>query len=371
MRTRILALTLLLALAFDADLWLRPRPQMLPPAGEPTIVLHDRAEVALENEPASFAETIHAALDAKRYDELEALAARLRDPDQRFRGGTSQIRRFYAVVTEYPMNPTESGCAGTDAAGFDAKRAQLEAWHAAVSDQPTATLALMQIWVRAGTHARGCAYAGDTSAEQWAAMKAHFEQAERYLATLNLDQDPEAYYSAIDMGMFDGWGRERLDRLYERAVKTFPTFYPLYAQHARMLQEKWYGETDELASYLDGLAQPERGAEGQIAYAFAAFELIQEYREAGPVGAGGLRFPKIIAAYQAREQRFGLRPHDWKALFFFSLRAGKGVTAHQAVTMMGRDWDSTIWPVRESFEEDIKTYKTYTYFPADVALLGG
>ena len=371
MRIRILVLTVLLASAVDADLLLWPGVPSRP-AAEPIIVLHDRPEMALEDEPASFAETIRAALAAKRYDELEALAAELRDPDRRFRGGTSQITRFYEIVAEYRTIPNETGCnEDRDPASFDDKRAQLEAWHEAMPDGPTAVVALLRLWVNAGIGSRGCGYAKDVNDEHWPKMRADFAKAQTYMAELDLDEDPVAYVEAINMGMFAGWGRRPVKALYEKAIKTFPTYYPLYAQHAMLLTQSWSGRSAELRYYLDGLRAPERGADGQIAFAFAAFRLIHDYAQPDSTDSDGLPFPAIVAAYQAREQRYGLRPHDWKALFYFSLRAGMCEIGHQAVQHMGTDWDSTIWSRREDFDKDIAWYKDNTPYRRDVALLGG
>ena len=294
------------------------------------------------------------------------------DPNQRFRGGTSQIKRFYAIVTEYRRMPNETVCnEDRDPASFDAKRAQLEAWHDAVPDQPTASVALLELWVDAGIGSRGCAFSNELSNAQRAGMESGFARAQSYVEELDLDVDPVAYEEAIDMGMFAGWGRETLNDLYSRAIKAYPTYYALYGQHAAMLLHRWYGHGDELKYYLDGLSAPERGPDGQIAYAFTAFRLIEYYAQPDIPETKALTLPAILAAYQVREQRFGLRPHDWKALFYFSLHGGLNTPAHQAVMHMGTDWDSTIWRRREDFDRDIEWYKENTRYRDDIARLGG
>ena len=371
MRIRILLLALLLVIAVDADFLLWPGAPSHP-AAEPIIVLHDRPEMAYEDEPGSFAETIRTALAAKRYDELEALADTLRDPDRRFSGGISQITRFYDIAAEYRTIPNEMGCnEDRDPASFDDKRAQLEAWHEAMPDRSTAAVALLKLWVKAGIGSRGCGYSKDVSDEQRQKMRADFAKTRTYLAQLDLDQDPVAYVETIDMGMFAGWGSRALNALYEKAIKTYPTYYPLYAQHAMMLTESWSARPGQLRFYLDWLRAPERGAEGQVAYAFAAFRLIHNYYQPDSTDSDGLPFPAIVAAYQVRERRYGLRPRDWKALFYFSLRAGMCEIGHQAVQRMGTDWDSTIWERREDFDKDIAWYREHTPYRGDLALLGG
>jgi Domain of unknown function (DUF4034) len=371
MRVRILFLALLLVVAADLDivLWSRP-PAVSGP--EPVMVIHDQPELALDEESAGFSEGIRTALVAKRYDDLETLAARLRDPDQRFRGGTSQITRFYEIVTEHKTIVKDKPCnRAIDLPSFDDRRAQLEAWHAALPDRPTAAVALAKLWGDAALRARGCGYVNETTEAQFAEMRTDFDKARHYFEEIDVDQDPVAAFEFIEMGMFLGWERGTLDELYARAMKAYPTYYTLYGQHAVMLQEKWQGGPGELEAYLDSVRAPDRGDEGQIAYAFIAYRLLQNFAQPRSTDADGLTFPAIVAAYQVRERRFGLRPHDWKALFYFSLRAGRCVIGHQAVQHMGTEWDDGIWSRREYFDKDIAWYKANTPFRADVGKLGG
>jgi hypothetical protein len=324
----------------------------------PLIDVHDQPEIAAEMEPASFAEGIRQALADKRYDELEALAATLRDPDRRFRGGTWQLTRFYQIVTEVARLPSDKPCDCTlDPASFAAKKALLEAWHDALPAQPTSAIALAKLWVDAAWSARGGNYAREVTEEQWAEMRENFDHARAYLGKINLDQDPYAYDRMIDMETGEAWDRSTLDTLYARAIKAFPSYYDYYSGYAIALQQKWGGRPGELAAYLASLQAPERGVDGQIAYSFVAYRLIRDYRRTDTVDSEVLNFRAIDAAYQARERRFGLRPHDWKALFYFSLHSGMTVSAIQAFQRMGTDWDSGIWWSRDVFDADIKWYK--------------
>jgi hypothetical protein len=358
---RILALALLLFIGVDADIVLVE--QSPPP--EPMLTIHDRPELTLEDEPVSFGQQILADLAAHRYLALDALAAVLRDPEQRFRGGTSKILRLYEFLGAIKRKQDEQHCGGSvlDKAAFDERRLALEAWHEAAPDQPTAALALTKLWGNAAWAERGCAFARDVTEAQWRAMRTDFATASSYLAQVDLDQDPVAYEELIDIAIGGGSKREALDQFYEKAIKAFPTFYTFYGERAVTLERKWYGSASELQDYLDSLRAPERGEEGRIAYAFAAFRLLGDYTQPGMgVGDDVMPFDAIIDAYQAREQRFGLRQHDWRTLFFFSLRIGRCFEAHQAIERMGNDWDSTIWQERQYFDADIAWYNAHTPF---------
>jgi hypothetical protein len=155
-------------------------------------------------------------------------------------------------------------------------------------------------------------------------MRADFAEAYAYLAQVDLDQDPAAYRELINMAIAGGTPHDVLDQFYDKAIMAFPNFYTLSAERAMMLEWKWGGSAEKLHAYLDSLRVPERGESGRIAYAFAAFRVINDYRRPDfGVTEDVMPFEAIIDAYQAREQRFGLRQHDWRALFYFSMRAGK------------------------------------------------
>jgi hypothetical protein len=324
----------------------------------PLIDVHDQPETAVETESASFGDGIRAALSGKRYADLETLAAELRAPDRRFRGGTAEVTRFYDIVTEVKTLPSDNpcDCGVLDPASFEAKRGQLEAWHAAVPEQPTSAIALAKLWLQAAWAARGGGYASEVKEEQWAKMAENVAHAREYLKTIDPDQDPVAYSVMIDLAKATS-NRQKMDALYRAAIEVYPSYYDYYAQRAEMLQAKWFGRPGELAGYLDSLAAPERGVDGQVGYAFAAYRLLNGYKQPGSAESDVLRFRTIVTAYQARERRFGLRPHDWKALFYFSLRGSMTMSAIQAFQRMGTDWDGAIWQKREYFDSDIAWYK--------------
>lgn len=360
MRRQLLLLGLLLFVILDLHLLLWNGHHGRPLSVVPLIDVHDRPETAVEDEPSSFGDGIRAALADRRYGDLEVLAAELRDPNRRFRGGTAQITRFYGIVAEVKRLPTDESCRcrPVDPAAFAAKQAQLEAWHAATPEQPTSAIALAKLWDDAGWAARGEEWARDVVPEQWITMRQDIAQAWEHLKDVDLDQDPVAHYVMIDITRARS-DRAAQDAAYAKAVETFPTYYDYYAQYADMLQQKWFGAPGELDDYLGRLTAPERGVDGQIAYAFAAYRLRYDYRQPDRVDSDALHFRPIVTAYQARERVFGLRPHDWKMLFYFSLHSGMTVSAIQAYQRMGTDWDSAIWWTREGFDSDVAWYKAH------------
>jgi hypothetical protein len=214
------------------------------------------------------------------------------------------------------------------------------------------------LWLHAAWAARGAADARDVTEGQWAKMAENIAHAREYIKTIDPDQDPVAYRTMINMAQATS-DRKKIDELYRAAIEIYPSYYDYYAQRADILQRKWFGRPGELAAYLNSLVAPERGVDGQIAYAFAAYRLRSEYRQPGGTDSNVLHFSTIVTAYQAREQRFGLRPHDWKTLFYFALHGGMTVSAIQAFQRMGTDWDSAIWSRREYLDSDIAWYKTH------------
>ena len=322
--------------------------------GEPGFTVHPNPAEPVEREPGDFVDTIQAALKAGHYAELDAMAATYRNPRALFIGGVPKLERFYDALATF--GPRSCGCGpGSIAApqGFTDVEQRLEAWRRANPASIAADLALANIWLASAWKVRGGGYDDTVTDAEWAEMGNRLSEAESYMIDPNPAKDPEVYYLWIEIGKLRSYDRARLDSLYQRAVAQFPDFYPYYPQRVSILETKWYGEPGELAGYLDELRSPEHGDTGQVAYSFAASRVMGENDRGELFSHIGLDFPSVIQAYQTRERLYGLRNHDWNAIFNMSIQALDCQTGHVALVQIGDHWDKGIWGSRKCFTDTV------------------
>ena len=144
--------------------------------------------------------------------------------------------------------------------------------------------------------------------------------------------------------------REKLDALYKAAVQSYPAYFHYYSQRANILQERWFGRKGELGEYVQSVLRVPGGEDGQIAYSYIAFNLMQIYWSNELYPKTGLSWSQAKAAYTIREKRYGLRNKDWNALCKLAiagldLQAAKGALQH-----IGGNWDSQVWKEKQDFD---------------------
>lgn len=330
------------------------------PGPEPVFVLHPKPLEPVEAEPADFIAGIQADLAAGNYDALEAKAAEYRHPGTLFRAGIPKLSRFYRAFLSGPGQAVEPSGRACDCdfseARFDTSRQQLEAWLAAKPDSAAAHIALAKLWYGYSWNARGGRWPQDIPAEQWPKINERLAQAAHYMIDPKPEADPEVLYTAIDISAIQTPDHELNDRLYHQAIGLFPWYYPFYGQHGRYLQQNWLGKDGELDDFLYELSNS-GGSDGLVAYSFVANQLLlgNQYRPDLFSNETGLDFVTTIKAYQVREERYGLRDHEWNSIFYMTIAAVTGCeTGHLALVQTEGRWSPEVWGNdREFYESDL------------------
>jgi len=322
---------------------------------EPAFVVHPTPEISLQAEPADFFVSIKSDLAAARYDQLDAMAAEYRQPQALFVSGTPKLYRFYQAFSARKdgapvLDPKTCSCNMPDDE-FNTTREQLEAWISAFPASPTAKIALSKLWYDYAWSARGAGYSDHVTKEQWRQAGERLEKAEHYLIDPDPALDPEVLYVATNIAALRSDGYDRLNDLYDQEIRNFAWFYPYYSQHARYLQEKWFGSSEDEAAFLKKLAAS--GPDGLVAYSVAAGELmLNTNRHKLFSDTTGLDFMTTINAFQVREARYGLRQYDWNTILFMTISAMQGCeTGHLALVKSEGRWSPEIWRGDHGFYE--------------------
>lgn len=357
----LLSLALAVSVPLLVVLWYRP-PILALAAAEPVLTLHDAPDYPLADETPDFGAAIAAALEAGDYIALEQQAQALRSPEAMFRSGEPKLYRYYAALIDDQSETGATHCEHGTPHRFEDAVARLERWRAAMPQSVTVKIALAWLWEKSAWDARGCGWASEVSARAWQDVGTRLAEAQRMFADIDLDADPMAYYVFLEIGALRAFDRDRLGDLHQRAVHAFPRFFPFYGMRAQFLQPKWFGKEGELQAYLTELRSSSNGPDGQVAYSFAVFRLFGDCVCNAIFTEMGQDLRTIIAAYQVREQRYGLRNRDWNALFGLSIFGGACEPAHQALLQVGDKWDPMLWKEKKYFDADVAWFHEHSAY---------
>jgi hypothetical protein len=289
--------------------------------------------------------------DSQRFDELETMALDLRATDVRVRGGNPKIYEFYRA-----MEPADAqNCLCQPSTGpqqlFESRIRLLDAWLNQKPGSQVAHLAMANLWVRHGWEARGANYASQVAPEQWSQMRERLDQAASHLKGLDPREDPYAFIVLTNLAQLQSWSRSDIDAVYEAGIRSYPTFFPLYSQHANLLQKKWFGKPGELAAYINSVPNSLGGEDGAVAYSYIAFRLMEDSTQKDFYSQTGLNWSQIKAAYAVREKRYGLRDQDWNALCQMAVWVPDHEGAKIALAHVYGRWDKAVWRTRKYYDD--------------------
>jgi len=295
----------------------------------------------------SIGSTAERLLAKSKFVELEQMVSGYIEDDTHLVGGNSAIYHFYGALGCYAGAPRWDYSSPMSRA---AKLGLLEGWLAKRPSSSTARIALAQFWSTEAWAVRGGEYADHVPDRVWASFHESLDKSNSYLSGVGVTADPHLSYLQIANLKGEGSPRPRLDSLYEKAIKRRPTYFHYYSQRAIILQERWFGERGELASYAQSLLTRPGSDRGKVAYAYVASALIGLYQRSTFLKTTGLRWSDVQAGYSTRRRLYGLRNRDWNALCNLSLAAVDRATAADALGHIGTNWDPEIWKERKYFD---------------------
>ncbi|MGB9151934.1 MAG: ankyrin repeat domain-containing protein [Alphaproteobacteria bacterium] len=282
--------------------------------GQMSIAVGWAAEEASPDPVTPLAHQLDSLLGEHKFDQLEEMSIDFRKTEDYFSGGQPKLEVFYEVL-----------CAGKQSAlSFTEREKDLRAWLAAYPQSLSAHVALAGALI---AHAQeilplqnGQTASGERNPPtvKWALYKLWLSKGQDILKGLNPKDDPYIYSEYTELALAEDAPREKIDDIYAAAARYYPGYYPLYARHAILLQETWFGQPGELKDYLQSLPQLLPAAPyadtGQLAYAFAATAVMPKgyMDERRPTG---IEWATLKEAYKTLEKHFGFSDNDWGNVF--------------------------------------------------------
>jgi hypothetical protein len=284
------------------------------------------------------------------FGKLEDLAAQYRSTQVRTWDGYWTLGSFYNSVSAF----AGAGCgcrADVTNVTFDVRRKQLESWFTSRPKSLTARIALADMWEEYAWTRRGGDVAGKVSDAQWEAYYANLARADDLLRDLDPTADPEVFrIEMLTAARFED-PRARLDDLYPRAVKAFPTYVPFYTQRFYDLQERWYGQPGESTAFVASLLNSPGGDEGKIIYvAVASTALDFHLSPSELISFSGVDYGRLIEAYGALQRVIGLSYYNWNVLMYYSVSSLDRNGIQFAAQKIGGHWEHRVWGTKDNFD---------------------
>lgn len=290
-----------------------------------------------------------ALLSAKKYDEIEAIAAaQTRSPTIMSDGGWV-LAHFYIGLWEGDK-PTQND------AEWEKRHAQIVAWQAARPASQLARTCLARSWTNGAWTARGDKFANQVSRDTWKIVEERQEKAAPIYQKLLAEkvETPLVYAAAQRFGRLGGLPREWHDDLLARATTQFPTYWDFYRERAIYILPRWDGAPGEwereLAKQADAETARAGAASGDKLYARVVWGQWDFYKRMKRETA--IDWPRTTRGFEAILQE---NPASLSALTMYMRLCyhwGESVKARELLQKVGGRADLGSWKDANQFAHD-------------------
>lgn len=297
-----------------------------------------------DSQPArAFRITVRHLFDEEEFDDLEAIATKVRSQKERFRGGAWKLNVFYTTI-QGPGSLTS-----TDAV-WTAHMERLQRWISAKPESITPRVALAQAYLRFAWKARGNGTSDTVTSDGWRLFGERVEQAKETLekaATVST-KDPQWYREMQTVALAQGWDRGQTDDLLQKASDLEPNYFYFYSAHANYLLPKWYGKPGDAERFAQMIADRLGGSEGDLLYfEIALIDNCCKAKQQMP----NLSWDRVKQGFAALEQLYGSTNHELNAIAFMAARQKDGEFGRQIFTRIGDNWDEAVWGSKVKFDK--------------------
>lgn len=251
------------------------------------------AQVNPTNPIANQAETL---LEAKDYDQLDALAAKLRASKECSADGVWKLTSVYNGLI--PSNSAPDTV-------WDGRLAALGVWAMARPESITARVAWGDVMVAYAWKARGGGEVNTVSPDGWRLFFQRLGQAAEILKvarSLN-EKCPEYWNVLMRAALGLQANRLQFDGIFDEATNAGPGYEAYYYRRAIYLLPRWYGREGEWENDLASSADKLGGDDGDMLYARVIWNMHQSYFM-NPFLEGDLSWKRVDNGFDIIEKRF-------------------------------------------------------------------
>jgi hypothetical protein len=186
------------------------------------------------------------------FDQLEQIAADLRQKKEVFGNGSWKLVQFYQAFDCRDDEP-ESMWKLHD----EIHRAWIEAKPASI----TANVSYADFLVSHAWHARGSGFADTVTEEGWRLFSQRLEAAKAVLKKGKTLTEKDPYWASVSLRVArgEGWDKKEIDALVEQATAAEPTFWGYDTERAVSLLPRWHGEPGDWEKHAEQAAARPNG----------------------------------------------------------------------------------------------------------------
>jgi hypothetical protein len=291
--------------------------------------------------------TIGRILKEEKFEELDCLADRARSSKEKFSGGVWKLHQLYSGlyrVVQYPVTHATQE-------DWDIHLQRLQRWVAARPKSVTARVALADVYLDYAADARGTGFSNTVSDSGWKLFEERTAEAKRILdeASLLPTKCPEWYLAMQSVAENQNWDAAEESALFEEATKFEPGYHYYARVRASNLLPKWGGQPGDTEKFVQEVADRIGGDQGDILYFQVA---IAPAVICGCNNDPHLSWERIERGFEASEKQYGVSMWNLNRVAYLASHFGGGdpLTADQALTRIGEQWDEDTWGRKENFD---------------------
>lgn len=307
-------------------------------------------------------EAAEALLDKKDFKGLDAQVNQYRHADSLASDGQPNLAGFYGGLAV-----SRAGCEHIAEASWAKRRAQLLAWGKHSRDPGAAALALAMLDASEAWNARGGGYAATVSEEGWRRFHLGLASAKGKLdkiATL-ATVDPQWYQAMLNLGLAQGWERERFDKVYAAATAAYPYYLGYYFTKGAFYGQMWHGSPKEFTAFVEETVAATAPKMGQVMYTRLHWsgQSVTMFKD------GQTDWPRMKAGFISLLKDY---PDSWNRNNFakFACRAQDFGTTDEQIKLIGTQVIQAAWNERYEYckqRAEMEMYAIGSHGPIMVA----
>jgi hypothetical protein len=310
-------------------------------ASSSAVIVEDEATA----EETRIREKVAQLLKNRDYRGLDLLAAQLSSSKQTFPQGSLPIEFFFSWFGDLPK--------GSTTPDFELHIQSLRDWFAEDPESVTPRVALATGLVGYAWQARGHTFADKVTDEGWRLFDERLTEARRILiAAERMPGKCQVFFDTrLRVALSDGTSREQYDRLFEEALRAFPTYPGFYMRRTNYLLPRWHGEPGEWEAFTAASANRMGGEGGDILYAQIVWNMRNTRVYNNIFDHSKVQWPRTQRGFEALCRRYPESVAASSEYCDMSGSAGARDVTQRLFARLGNRVDLSVWRTVERWEE--------------------
>lgn len=282
----------------------------------------------------------------EQFSELEKMANELKDKKSCFPGGLNKLYYFYDAL-DRPRPETDEN--------YRKIFCILNKWSEKYPESITERVAEAGTWISYAWFARGNDWASTVTKEGWQLLDIRLKKAYEILTQTDISktgESPERFALLLQVGIGQGWDRDKFDTTFKSAVSYDPGYCRFYFLKAVYLLPRWEGAPGEWQRFAEEATKMTPASEGMTAYARI---LLSTWNYGGngewdTFDYPGLSWGKMKQGFLDMERNYPDSSWNLNTFALFAAMANDKDTAYDLFQKIGDNPNLGIWCARSRYD---------------------